>query len=90
MSKVVNNASITDNAVCNVRRAAIEQRGRWAAGFYKEAQAEGIDVVADEELDMEELLRDNNAEMLDSVKEIVETSPEAVAQLLRNWISDDL
>lgn len=44
MSKVTNNARITDNEICNVRRAAIEQRGRWAAGFYKEAQAEGINL----------------------------------------------
>ncbi len=44
MSKVENKAHITDNEVCNIRRAAIEQRGRWAAGFYKEAQAEGIDL----------------------------------------------
>jgi hypothetical protein len=44
MSKVKNEAHVTDNYVCNVRRAAIEMRGRWAAAFYQEAKAEGIDL----------------------------------------------
>ena len=44
MSKVKNVAHITDNEVVNVRRAAIEQRGRWAAGFYLEAKKQGIDL----------------------------------------------
>ena len=44
MSKINNKPTITDNYACNVRRAAIEQRGRWAAGFYVEAREEGIDL----------------------------------------------
>ena len=44
MSKIKNEAHVTDDAVVNVRRAAIEQRGRWAAGFYKEAKEQGIDL----------------------------------------------
>ncbi len=44
MSKVVNKPTITDNYACNVRRAAIEQRGKWAAGFYLEAKNQGIDL----------------------------------------------
>ena len=44
MSKITNKPSITDNYACNVRRAAIEQRGKWAAGFYVAAREEGIDL----------------------------------------------
>jgi len=44
MSKVSNVAHVTDNVVCNVRRGAIEQRGRWAAAFYLEAKKQGIDL----------------------------------------------
>ena len=44
MSKITNKPTVTDNYACNVRRAAIEQRGRWAAGFYVEAREEGIDL----------------------------------------------
>ena len=44
MSKIKNVATITDDKVINVRRAAIEHRGRWAAGFYTEARAQGIDL----------------------------------------------
>ncbi len=44
MSKVENIPHITDNEICNVRRAAIEQRGRWAAGIYTEAKNDGIDI----------------------------------------------
>ncbi len=44
MSKVVNKPTITDDYVCNVRRAAIEQRGKWAAAFYLEAKKQGIDL----------------------------------------------
>ena len=36
--------TITDNQVANVRRAAIEQRAVWAAMFYLEAKADGIDL----------------------------------------------
>ena len=44
MSKIVNKPTIVDNTVCNVRRAAIEQRGKWAAAFYLEARRQGIDL----------------------------------------------
>lgn len=44
MSKQNNIPSITDNQVANVRRAAIELRGTWAAMFYLEAKADGIDL----------------------------------------------
>ncbi|MBR5342242.1 MAG: L-2-amino-thiazoline-4-carboxylic acid hydrolase [Erysipelotrichaceae bacterium] len=44
MSKIKNTPHITDDSVVNVRRAAIEQRGRWAAAFYQEAKEEGIDL----------------------------------------------
>lgn len=44
MSKIINTPHITDNETNNVRRAAIEQRGRWAAAFYEEAKKEGIDL----------------------------------------------
>lgn len=44
MSNIKNEPHITDDSVVNVRRAAIEHRGKWAAAFYKEAQAEGIDL----------------------------------------------
>lgn len=44
MSKIKNVATITDDKVINVRRAAIEHRGRWAAGFYTEARSQGIDL----------------------------------------------
>ena len=48
MSKIKNVATITDDKVINVRRAAIEHRGRWAAGFYTEARAQGIDLEPNE------------------------------------------
>ena len=44
MSKIKNIPSVTDNEMVNVRRAAIEQRGTWAAMFYLEAKADGIDL----------------------------------------------
>ncbi|MBQ6335401.1 MAG: L-2-amino-thiazoline-4-carboxylic acid hydrolase [Erysipelotrichaceae bacterium] len=44
MSKVKNEAHITDDYAVNVRRAAIEHRGKWAAAFYKEAKEQGIDL----------------------------------------------
>jgi hypothetical protein len=44
MSKITNKPSVTDNYGVNVRRAAIEQRGKWAAGFYVAAREEGIDL----------------------------------------------
>ena len=44
MSNVKNIPHITDNEICNVRRAAIEQRGKWAAAFYLEARKQGIDL----------------------------------------------
>ncbi len=45
MSKISNQPHVTDNELCNVRRAAIEQRGKWAAAFYLEAKKEGIDLA---------------------------------------------
>lgn len=44
MSKVKNEAHVTDDPFVNVRRAAIEHRGKWAAGFYLEAKRQGIDL----------------------------------------------
>ena len=44
MSKIKNVPTVTDNELVNVRRAAIEQRGKWAAGFYLQAKEEGIDL----------------------------------------------
>ncbi len=44
MSNIKNIPTITDNYTCNVRRAAIEARGRWAAAFYLEAKEAGIDL----------------------------------------------
>ena len=44
MSKITNKPTVTDNYACNVRRAAIAQRCRWAAGSYVEAREEGIDL----------------------------------------------
>ncbi len=44
MSNIKNKPNITDDYVVNVRRAAIEHRGKWAAAFYEEAKAEGIDL----------------------------------------------
>ncbi|MBQ2657627.1 MAG: L-2-amino-thiazoline-4-carboxylic acid hydrolase [Erysipelotrichaceae bacterium] len=45
MSNIKNEAHVTDDALVNVRRAAIEHRGKWAAAIYKEAEAEGIDLA---------------------------------------------
>ena len=44
MSNIKNNPHVTDDPVVNVRRAAIEHRGKWAAAFYQEAQEQGIDL----------------------------------------------
>ena len=44
MSNIHNEAKITDIEVVNVRRAAIEHRGKWAAAFYLEAKKDGIDL----------------------------------------------
>ncbi|MCQ2553771.1 MAG: L-2-amino-thiazoline-4-carboxylic acid hydrolase [Clostridia bacterium] len=44
MSKIRNEATITDMHDNNVRRAAIEQRAKWAGAFYREAKADGIDL----------------------------------------------
>ena len=49
-----------------------------------------IDVVADEELNVEELLQEKNDNMVSQVRQLVDRDPDAIAQLLRNWLSDDI
>ncbi len=44
MSKINNVPTVTDMEVINVRRAAIEQRAKWAGAFYREAKEQGIDL----------------------------------------------
>ena len=44
MSNIKNNPHVTDDPFVNVRRAAIEHRGKWAAAFYQEAKEQGIDL----------------------------------------------
>ena len=44
MTKIHNVPKTLDNECVNVRRAAIEQRGKWAGAFYMEAKRQGIDL----------------------------------------------
>ncbi|MGP1376157.1 MAG: L-2-amino-thiazoline-4-carboxylic acid hydrolase [Bulleidia sp.] len=44
MSKIFNEPTITDHALCNVRRSAFELRARWASAIYLEAKSRGIDL----------------------------------------------
>ena len=47
-----------------------------------------IDVAVDDELSVEELLKkDDNT--LGQIQGLVDKDPDAIAQLLRNWLSDD-
>lgn len=49
-----------------------------------------IDVTADEDFSIEDLLKEKNDNMLKQVQALVEKNPEVIAQLLRNWLTDDL
>ncbi len=44
MTKINNKPTVTDIETVNVRRAAIEQRAKWAGAFYREAKEQGIDL----------------------------------------------
>ena len=44
MSNIKNVAHLLDDEKINIRRGAIEQRGRWACGIYHEAKADGMDI----------------------------------------------
>jgi len=44
MSRIKNEPTVTDMEIINVRRAAIEQRAKWAGAFLVEARKDGIDL----------------------------------------------
>ncbi len=48
----------------------------------------GIDLLADEDLSIEDLTN-KDSETTEKIFKLVETNPEAVAQLLRNWLDDE-
>lgn len=49
-----------------------------------------VDVVANEEINVEDLLQDKNDDTLKQVRNLVDKDAGAIAQLLRNWLSDDI
>ncbi len=72
------------------RKAKLEEERRQKEEEERAAlRAAGIDVAADEELSIEELLKEKNDDMLKQVQMLVDKNPEVIAQLLRNWLSDD-
>lgn len=66
-----------------------ERMAEWEELPPEEQQAR-VDVVADEVLDVEELLKEKNDDMVRQVRDLVDKSPDSIAQLLRNWLSDDI
>lgn len=50
--------------------------------------ASGIDLLADEDLSIEDLTA-KDSETTEKIFKLVENNPEAVAQLLRNWLDDE-
>lgn len=49
----------------------------------------GVDVVADEQLSIEDLMEKDKNNTLGQLQGLVEKDSEMIAQLLRNWLSDD-
>ncbi len=66
---------------------AAQQEEQWAA---QETEQQHIDVVADEEIDMEELLKEKEDNTLGQIQTLADKDPDAIVQLLRNWLSDDI
>lgn len=69
--------------------AVQEETLAWDAPRAEDA-ASLVDVAADEELDVEALLQKKNDDMVRQVRDLVDKDPDAIAQLLRNWLSDDI
>jgi flagellar M-ring protein FliF len=53
------------------------------------AGARGVNVVADEEISIEELMEREKNNTLGQLQGLVEKDSEMIAQLLRNWLTDD-
>lgn len=66
-----------------------ELQRRWMEEQQRQNAASSIDLAADDELTPEDLLRPQESDDLTQIKNLVETDPEAIAQLLRNWLSND-
>ena len=67
------------------RQEMEELQRRWAA----ERRNRELDIAADEELSVEDLLQPQDSDNLTTVRKLVDTNPEAVAQLLRNWLNSE-
>nr|WP_268873170.1 flagellar basal-body MS-ring/collar protein FliF [Christensenella intestinihominis] len=68
-----------------------ERMANWTEMQQQEQEEQpSVDVVADEELNVEELLQEKNDNMVSQVRQLVDRDPDAIAQLLRNWLSDDI
>lgn len=69
-------------------------RKRWRqtdgipTGAGARAAGGGVNLLADEDLDISDL-QSGEPENTAKIKKLVNSNPEAVAQLLRNWLSDD-
>lgn len=79
------------------RRKEQEQEEQWRLWEQQEAETRAraeeeagqfVDVVADEEIDPTDLLKEKN-EALHNVRKLVDEDSAAIAQLLRNWLSDN-
>ncbi len=59
--------------------------------LYEEQMAAGggIDLVADDETTIESLLNEKRDDTLSQVKDFVDNNPQMIAQLLKNWLSDE-
>ena len=49
----------------------------------------GINVIADEQISIEELMEKDKNNTLGQLQGLVQKDSEMIAQLLRNWLSDD-
>lgn len=65
-----------------------QQQAEERARIEQEAPGQLVDIMADEEIDPSELLKDKN-EALQNVRKLVDEDSAAIAQLLRNWLSDN-
>ena len=79
------------NSIKKKREQELEEQRmqEWEAEQAQLAE-QHIDYVADDEISVEDLLKEDEKDTLRQVQGIVDKNPDAIAQLLRNWLSDDL
>lgn len=68
-----------------------QQRLQWEAeqAALQAEQGGGIDLVADEEISVEDLMKSESDSTLKQLQSLISGNPEVIAQVLRNWLLDD-